>query len=102
MLQIRKRTMTTGLVVLAASFPAAAQAQFNTDIAPGTPPQATAIPIAPPAVPANSPANATTAGAGFQWGDAGIGAGGALLLLGAGTAVVVAGRRRHPQGPLAR
>jgi hypothetical protein len=100
MLQIRKRTITTGLVVLAGSFPAAAGAQVNIDPAPGAPPQATAIPVAPPATTGNSAADETSAGSGFQWADAGIGAGGTLLVLGAGSAAVMAGRRRHR--PLAR
>jgi DNA-binding NarL/FixJ family response regulator len=59
MLHIRKRTLTTGLVVLAASLPAAAQARPNIDPEPGPAPQPTAIAVAPPALPARS-ANAGT------------------------------------------
>ncbi len=77
-----RRLVASGVVIAAAGLPAAAQARFVVD-----------PPVAPPA---NSPALAasglsaprTPAGSqpGFHWDDAGIGAGGAVLLLGAGVA----------------
>ena len=83
MSKIHKRFLTTGL---AAGPPAAAQARVEFNPAGGA--------VAPPTLPAPPPVT-TTSAAGFDWGDAGVGAGGAIVLLGAGTAVVVAGRRRR-------
>jgi hypothetical protein len=85
------RSLLTGLVIGAATFPAAAQARYAED------PPASASASAAPLV--STPSVTTASQSGFQWGDAGIGAAGALLLvaIGSGTAVTV--RRRS--GPLA-
>ena len=113
MSKIRTRFLTTGLVVLAAGLPAVAQAQVENNPSAGT---VTPVPVAPPASvalaqaapqgqpsqqPAVAPPAATSADSAFDWGDAGIGAGGAVLILAGAGAVVVAGRRRRTERPLA-
>ncbi len=88
---VTKRCLAGGLLVAAASFPAAAQARF--DLNPSPPPAASApLPAASrPSVHQGGPSTE----AGFQWGDAGLGAAGTVVLLGTGaTAVGIARRRR--------
>jgi hypothetical protein len=124
---LNKRSLTAVLVVAAASLPAAAQAR--PDVGPGpvksvplsTPARVNATAPAPARVDAPAPAPArvnapvpapaaasaaarvTTAVAepGFQWGDAGIGAGGALVLVGGGAAALSITRRRRGQHSVA-
>ena len=72
-----------GLVIAAVSFPATAQGRIMID-SPGQP-------SAP--APASSPPPAQPAG--FQWDDAGIGAAGTVLLLGAGAMTAGLARRRR-------
>jgi hypothetical protein len=84
-----RRFLTVGVVLAAASFPAAAQARF--DLGPATPPAATA-PGQPVSV---TPGSDASAQGGFQWGDAGIGAAGTVVLLGAGALATGVGRRRR-------
>jgi hypothetical protein len=91
---VNKRALIAGLVALAASCPAAAQAQVNQSPETGQVP--TTAPVnAPLTQTASQIPTATTTDPGFQWGDAGIGAGGALLVIGAGTAAAGAARRRR-------
>jgi hypothetical protein len=71
-------------IVAAVALPAAAQARPNTNAISG-----------PPAVVAQTPAPAESGQSGFQWGDAGIGAAAAVLLVGAGAAAGLSTRRRH-------
>jgi len=75
-----RRSLVSGLVIAAASFPASAQAMF--------------INGGGPSVPAASQPGAS-AHSSFQWGDAGIGAAGAVVLLGAGALGTSATRRRR-------
>jgi hypothetical protein len=75
--------LASGAIVAAVALPAAAQARPNTN----------AI-IGPPAVVAHTPAP-ESGQSGFQWGDAGIGAAAAVLLVGAGAAAGLSTRRRH-------
>jgi hypothetical protein len=87
---IRRRLMAA-LVFAAAAAPAAAQARPDLNFAPTV---ALTSAVAPPAAPATRPI-AVEAGAAFQWRDAGIGAAGAALLLGAGGSTgAIATRRR--------
>jgi len=118
-----KRSLASGLVIAAASFPAAAQAMFingggggpvtaaatSQSAAPGLGqlqrnvnewfavhgrfvPSVDSTAAASTAKPSTAPA---TSSGGFQWGDAGIGAAGAVVLLGAGGLGVAATRRRR-------
>jgi hypothetical protein len=113
-----KRSLTAGLLTMAAAFPAGAQAMA---IGGGE----TSVPVTLPAPVATVPQNvdqlhqgvqhwiavhggfpssvASTVstdtaqpGSTFHWGDAGIGAGGAIVLLGAGGLGAAAMRRRRP------
>jgi hypothetical protein len=111
-----KRAVTVGLITGAAAFPAAAQAQYAEDGGGGV---ATAqVPVTGPQhglgqlqsdvqqwfathgrfpSPSSSPTATATPAEGFQWGDAGIGAAGAVVLLGAAAAgSTVTRRRRRP------
>ena len=81
-----KRYLVAGVVVGAAGLPAAAQATVIEVASGGGRPVARAAAPAPVPAPAPRPASAQP---GFDWGDAGIGAGGAILLVGAGAAGVV-------------
>ena len=84
-----KRSVVAGLTVGAVGLPAAAQARFDLN-----PPRS----YSPPAVSRTVPAQpVASTDQGFQWGDAGIGAAGTIVLLGvgAGAAAVVRPRRRH-------
>lgn len=91
--RIIKRRLIAGLVFAAAVAPSAAQARPDFYLAPRAAPTPAA---APPSAPAPQ-AIPSGANAGFQWSDAGIGAGGAALLMSAGGAVwaVSHRRRRH-------
>ncbi len=86
-----RRALATGIVAGVATVPAAAQARFDlnpppVDSAPG---QVANRPAAP------QPTVGTQSG--FDWGDAGIGAAGAVVLLSAGASGTVVVRRRRAQ-----
>ena len=83
-----RRSVTSGLLIAAASFPAAAEARFSLE---------TVGSRAPPPVSRPAPAPPAATEAGFQWADAGIGAAGAALLLGTGALAYAAPRRRRAQ-----
>jgi hypothetical protein len=51
--------------------------------------------------PSASTATSTSTSSSFDWGDAGIGAAGAILLMSAGGLMAVATRRRHVRGAVA-
>jgi hypothetical protein len=89
-----KRSLVTGLVIGSASFPAMAQARFNFDPPLPSPSAPNAVVNATPVQPAASTPSA------FQWGDAGIGAAGTVVLLGAGAGAAGAVRRRRVHRPL--
>jgi hypothetical protein len=76
-----KHWLAGALVIAAASFPGAAQGRVMTD--------STGHPSAPAPAPSAAPAP------GFQWDDAGIGAAGTVLLLGAGALAAGVARRRR-------
>jgi hypothetical protein len=90
---MRKHTYTHwlagSLAVAAVSFPAAAQGRITTD-SPGH-----------PSAPAPPPSAAPAQAAGFQWDDAGIGAAGTVVLLGAGALSAGVARRRRTQHAVA-
>jgi hypothetical protein len=92
--KLSKRLLAAGLMVAAASFPAVAQARLNFD-----PPSKTAASAPAPAVSAQ--ASPPTRDSSFQWGDAAIGAAGAVVLVGAGAAATSGARRRRGQRQLA-
>jgi hypothetical protein len=82
-----KRPLAAGIAIGVAAFPAAAQADFFAAAGSGAHPSAV---ICPPAQ-HRGPSTQTA----FDWADAGIAAGGAIVLAGAGAASAVAmGRRR--------
>ena len=83
-----KRSVLTCLAIGAAALPAVSQARPIEDPA-GS--------VAGPPAQAVSPTPATTASAssGFQWDDAGIGAAGAVVLLGVGAGAGTTVRRRR-------
>lgn len=87
-----KRTLASGLAIAAVGFPASAQAMFIDGGGAASAPTA--------AVPARPAASVSDAKSGFQWGDAGIGAAGATMLLGVGAlgAGVTSRRRRRVVG----
>lgn len=92
MFNVTVRRTVTGLAIAAAIVPAAASARLAPDsslavTASSTGGATRVAAVQPPATPAPG---------GFQWGDAGIGAGAVLVLLGAGGAATVLGRRRRP------
>ena len=84
-----KRSLATASIVAAAGFPASAQAILVNEGGGGS------VPSTPPVVKATAPA-ISQPGSGFQWGDAGIGAAGATVLL--GTGVLGAGMTRRRRG----
>jgi hypothetical protein len=108
---VTKGSLTTGLVILAAGLPTAAQARPDLNPEPGASAVAAALAAAPngPAVtqtPGQAGAGSSnrtpvdTAQPGFQWGDAGIGAGGVLVVLGAGAGAAGVARRRRGHRPV--
>lgn len=87
MLNIISRTVATAAVVLAAAVPATATAQIFRDPSSPARSQSPAIVIRPVA--------STTSSNGFSWGDAAIGAGGMLLVLGIGGTARVTTREKR-------
>jgi hypothetical protein len=90
-----KRSLAGGLVIAAASFPAAAQARYVENPGPqSASPVLTAGPS--PASQVSATPSSQSDSSSFQWGDAGVGAAGASVLLGAGalSAGVIRRRRR--------
>jgi hypothetical protein len=90
MLTLIKRALAAAILIAAVAAPTAAYARAN-----GVPLGA-GVPVAPP-ISAGNPATdqpAATSSSGFQWGDAGIGAGSLLVLIGVGSGTAVAYRRR--------
>ena len=82
-----KRSLAGGLVIAAAGFPAVSQARYVEDPAGSIAPSQL--------VTRSSAAHAgATSHSPFQWGDAGIGAAGTIVLLGAGAGAAGAVRRR--------
>ena len=77
------RALTTGALVAAVAFPSASPA----------------MPIIDP--PARASAESAPSAPGFQWDDAAIGAGAALVLVGTGGAVAGGARRRRMRRALA-
>jgi hypothetical protein len=109
---VTKGSLTTGLVILAAGLPSAAQARPDLNPEPGpsaapaaalaAAPHGPAVTLSPGKAGAGS-SNGTpveTAQPGFQWGDAGIGAGGVLVVLGAGAGAAGVARRRRGHRPV--
>jgi hypothetical protein len=88
-----RRSLAGGLLIVAASFPAAAHARLNLEPG-GARPVSTTVRTAPAqrSVPRSAP---TSAQPGFHWADAGIGAAGTVLLLGTGAVAYSAPRRRR-------
>lgn len=85
-----KRSLAAGLAIGAAGFPAAAQAMFIQGPSGPVPSQSTHL--------ASVPAlRGSSAQSGFRWGDAGIGAAGTVVLLGAGAGAASAVRRRRAE-----
>ena len=84
-----KHSLAAGLAIGAASFPTAAQARYIED--PPSLPVASQPVVSTPAV--SKPIS--RAQSAFHWADAGIGAAGTVLLLGAGAGATSAMRRRR-------
>jgi hypothetical protein len=89
-----KRVLVGGLVI-AAGFPAVAQARYIEDGV-GSPP-ASQVPVTGPEPASQAVAIPSGQGGGssFQWGDAGIGAAGAVVLISAGALGTGVARRRR-------
>lgn len=96
MFKVTKSSLAAGAVIAAASFPSAAQARWNLN----PPTVMTASAPAPPASGSAIRQTGVIAQPGFQWGDAGIGAGGAAVLLAAGVGTVGIARRRRGHRPM--
>ncbi|HEX3975589.1 MAG TPA: hypothetical protein VHW96_04955 [Solirubrobacteraceae bacterium] len=93
MLTLIKRTLAAAIVIAAVATPTAAYAR-TIDAPPGA-----RVAVAPPqsAGTPNTDQAVATSSSGFQWGDAGIGAGSLLVLISVGSGAAVAYRRRaHP------
>jgi hypothetical protein len=90
MLTLIKRTLAAAVVIAAMAAPTAAFARAVMD-EPGSPYPVAAAP--PPAAPDTGHA-AASASPSFQWGDAGVRAGGLLVLIGVGAGAGAAYRRR--------
>ena len=88
---LTRRGLAAGIAIAAVGFPSAAQAMWV-----GGPYASHArLVIAPPSHVGNAPtASSSNSSSSFDWGDAGIGAGGAIVLLSAGAAASVSIRRR--------
>ena len=82
-----RRLLAAAAVLTATSLPASADARFNLEPG-GSAPSAPA-----PSQPAPATPQPTATDSGFQRGDAGIGAAGAVLVLGSGALVYIAPRR---------
>jgi hypothetical protein len=97
MLKATKRTLIAAAVIAAAGAPTSAYARLNLDPeSPAAHHRAQVVTPARPARPARPVAEAASAPRGFAWDDAGLGAAGALVLLGtAGSAAVIVRRRGH-------
>jgi hypothetical protein len=93
MLNLIKRLLIVGTVVLAVSAPSIASARLNL-YTPASP--ATSNQVERPVVSAAAPATASSA-QGFQWADAAVGAAGVLLLTGIGLGAALTHRRRTQQ-----
>ena len=89
-----KRSVVSGLAIGAAAFPSAAQAMFINGGG-GGPVVTTSAPAAASSVRQPAPSE------GFEWGDAGIGAAGAVVLLGGAAAGVGVTYRRRTQRRIA-
>jgi uncharacterized membrane protein YphA (DoxX/SURF4 family) len=90
MLMLIKRAFAAVIVVAAVAAPTAAHARPNVDpIRPTVPLQPSHTIVAPDADQA-----AATSSSGFQWDDAGIGAGSLLVLISVGAGAAVVYRRR--------
>lgn len=85
---ISKRVVTAVAVIAVAGVPAAAVARPLED------PAGSSFSATPPVVQSSAPQPAAQAEQGFEWGDAGVGAAGMLVLVGVGSGAVVAVRRR--------
>jgi hypothetical protein len=97
---MRTRTYITSVlaslaVMAAVGFPSAAQARLDLNPTPPT--------VAGSPAPSGAAIQLSAAGAqsGFRWGDAGIGAAGTVVLLGAGVAGVAVVRRRRTHRTIA-
>ncbi len=86
-LSVVQRGLAGGLAIAAMSLPSAALAASAPDVAGGSLPGVGAAIAAQPA--------GASAPSGFRWGDAGIGAGATVVLLGAGAVASTAARRRR-------
>jgi hypothetical protein len=93
MLNLIKRFLIVGTVVLAVSAPSIASARFNLN-PPASP--ATTSQAARPVVLATAPVTASPT-QGFQWADAAVGAAVVLLLAGVGVGAALTQRRRAQQ-----
>jgi hypothetical protein len=85
-----RRSLVAGMAIGVAAFPAVAQAEIYRAVSSGAQP--------PAAVSAPAHQLGPSAQTAFNWADAGIGAGGAIVLVGAGAASAVAMRRRRLVG----
>ena len=91
MITLSKRIIAVAAVIAAAAAPSTASARLIA-AAPDSGPVGAAVPIQAPSA---TPQQQAGTSQGFQWDDAGIGAAGVLVLVGAGAgAVTLAGRRR--------
>jgi hypothetical protein len=88
-----KRSLASALVIAAVTVPAGAAQALQIAGSGGS---SGPVPVAPPATSQVAPSRPdATSGSSFQWGDAGIGAAGATVLLGAGALGLGSSRRRR-------
>ncbi len=90
-----KRSLTGALVIAAAAIPAAPAQAMYLEASGGSSGQ---VQPAPPVASQPKPSQpAAISGSSFEWGDAGIGAAGAIILVGVGAVGAGMTRRRRPR-----
>jgi hypothetical protein len=94
-----KLTLATVAAIVAASAPSTASAFIPSDSGGGPAASTVSVRALENATSPASGTESTASSSGFQWGDAGIGAAGTLLLIGVSSCAGAARRRRT--GPLA-
>ena len=95
-----ERTLTGGLVIAVVGLPASAQARISRDQPAARPTASIRLPDTPYSLRARTPDGSRSdpvqsSQSGFQWGDAGIGAAGAVVLLGGAAAAAGTATRRR-------
>jgi hypothetical protein len=101
MFQVAKRMLAALLVVSAIAAPAASARPIDRVLPPGTTHETVSGEAHSPVVSSPPPVQSVETSDGFNWGDAGIGAGAAFTLLSLGTGALLFSRRSRERRPAA-